>query len=446
MIPGDVPQWIVLPWLFAFGAVIGSFLNVCIYRIPGHEYLWDQLRGLTHPPSSCPFCRKRILAIDNIPVFGWLVLRGRCRFCRHWIPPRYALIEFFNGLLWVLLYIAIVPAGFSAKISESCLWSPLGPLANPALRHDQIVFQLHAMYFYYLVLAEALLVSTFIDFDLQIIPDGSTIPALVVGVLASFAIGDLHLWPVWFQNPPQLQLLFQAMPHWAHWLFTGPVRLTWLAAHPHLHGLLSSIAGIVIGGGVIWILRIIGKWAWKREVMGFGDVILMMMIGSFLGWQPTVLVFVVAPFCGLIATGISLQFFKTREIAYGPYLSVGAIIVLLTWRVYFSGPYFQDMFGLGPLIPVVGLIMIVLTAVSLVLVRRIRQLLGFRDFDFEDLGEEWTSGDQLAFYANKNDDTNPRSDLNRTESGRSGLQVPNWPGHAAAQGRQFADRWHSGGK
>ena len=79
MIPLDIPPWIVLSWLFVFGTVVGSFLNVCIYRIPHHERLWDQLRGLNHPPSSCPFCRRRILAIDNIPVLGWIWLRGRCR-------------------------------------------------------------------------------------------------------------------------------------------------------------------------------------------------------------------------------------------------------------------------------------------------------------------------------------------------------------------------------
>ena len=99
MIPYDIPLPIVLTWLFVFGAVVGSFLNVCIYRIPQHERLWDQLSGLNHPPSSCPYCKKRIWSIDNIPIIGWLILAGRCRFCRHSISVRYAWIEFFNGLL-----------------------------------------------------------------------------------------------------------------------------------------------------------------------------------------------------------------------------------------------------------------------------------------------------------------------------------------------------------
>lgn len=426
MTPGDIPQWIILVWLFTFGAVIGSFLNVCIYRLPQHERLWDQLKGLTHPPSTCPFCKRRIPGRDNIPILGWLILRGRCRSCRHWIPPRYAIIELLNGLLWVGLYIAIVPAGFSATVKQSCLWSELGPLAA-VKAHGQLVFLLHAQYLYYLVLAEALLVATFIDLDLQIIPDGSTAPALFVGVLAAFAVGNLHLWPVWFQSTSTLYTLQHVTPAWMHWLMRGPEQPAWLAAHPHLHGLVSSLAGIVVGGGIIWVLRIVGYWAWRREVMGFGDVILMAMIGSFLGWQPTLLVFFVAPFCGLIATVLSLRFLRSREIAYGPYLSFAAILVVVAWRPYFS--HFQSWFELGPLLPIQALIMLVLLAASLIAVRAIKKKLGYKDFDEYDEGE-WRSGDQLAFYANKD-----------YETGRRGLQPSTWAGSDAGQGRTYTNQW-----
>lgn len=432
MIPGDIPQWIVLVWLFTFGAVIGSFLNVCIYRLPQHEHLWAQLTGLTHPPSTCPFCRSRILGRDNIPIFGWLMLRGRCRKCRHWIPPRYALIEFFNGVLWVALYVAIVPAGFSATGSDSCLWSDLGPLAGP-MPHAQAVFLLHAQYFYYLVMAEALLVATFIDFDLQIIPDGSTLPALLVGVIGAFAIGNLHLWPVWFQSSATLHTLQHVTPDWMHFLMRGPDRPAWLSAYPHLHGLASSLAGMVIGGGVIWTLRTVGQWAWRREVMGFGDVILMAMIGSFLGWQPTLLVFFIAPFCGLISTVLSFRFLSVREIPYGPYLSLGAMLVIFAWRPYFS--HFDGWFSLGPLLIVQALLMLVLLAASLILVRTTKRLLGFKDLDVLDDELDWRSGDQLAFYANKD-----------YESGCGDLKSTSWPGTAAGQGRQYTQQWRSGSR
>ena len=78
MTPYDLPGWIVLLWLFVLGATIGSFLNVCIYRIPQHERFLDQIRGLWSPPSRCPRCGTRIQMRDNIPIFGWLRLRGRC--------------------------------------------------------------------------------------------------------------------------------------------------------------------------------------------------------------------------------------------------------------------------------------------------------------------------------------------------------------------------------
>jgi leader peptidase (prepilin peptidase)/N-methyltransferase len=430
MTPGDIPQWVILIWLFVFGATIGSFLNVCIYRLPNHDSLWAQLAGLNYPPSTCPYCKNRIQGRDNIPILGWLKLRGRCRVCRHWIPPRYALIEFFNGVLWVALYVAIVPAGFGAKVSDSCLWSPIGPLANPSVNP---VFLLNAQYFYFLILAEALLVATFIDFDLQIIPDGSTIPALIVGVLGALTIGNLHLWPVWFQSTADMATLRHVLPSWLHWMTTGPERPVWLMAHPHWHGLLSSLLGMIVGGGVIWILRIVGRWAYRREVMGFGDVILMGMIGSFLGWQPTMLVFFVAPFLGLTATVLSFRFFKSREIPYGPYLSLGALLVIFLWRPYFS--HFEHWFALGPLIVVQALVMLILLALSLLMVRGIKRMLGFPDYDEQMLIEEWTSGDQLAFYANKD-----------YECGGGDRKSSAWPGTSTGRGCHHAEQWRNGGR
>jgi leader peptidase (prepilin peptidase)/N-methyltransferase len=433
MIPGDVPQWVVLVWLFTFGAVIGSFLNVCIYRLPQHESLWAQLKGLTYPPSSCPYCKHRILGRDNIPILGWLILRGRCRSCRHWIPPRYAFVELGNGLLWVALYMAIVPAGFSAKVEQSCLWSVLSPLANPGWSFSQLVFLLNAQYFYYLIFAEALLVATFIDFDLQIIPDGSTVPAMIVGVLGSFIIGNLHPWPVWFQSSSTLHTLTYVLPTWMHWMLVGPDRPAWIAAHPNLHGLISSLAGMFVGGGIIWLLRVVGQWAWKREVMGFGDVVLMAMIGSFLGWQPTLLVFFVAPFCGLLATVATLRVFRSREIPYGPYLSLAALLVLFFWRPYFS--HFESWFSLGPLIILQALMMVLLLAASLVLIRGIKRLLGYREPEENLFDDEWRSGDQLAFYANKENDCGCNEQRPQT-----------WPGSAVGRGSSFSDRWRCGGR
>ena len=427
MIPGDIPLPIVLTWLFVFGAVVGSFLNVCIYRIPQHERLWDQLSGLNHPPSSCPYCKRRILAIDNIPILGWLILAGRCRFCRHAISVRYALIEFFNGLLWVVLYLAIVPAGFYAKIETSVLYSPLGSLGQQGLAHSTHVWLVNAQYIYFLILAEALLVATFIDFDLMIIPDGVTIPGMILGVAGAFVLGAPTLWPLWFFDSQELNGLQILLPDRLHWLLELPSQIPWMTAHPHWHGLFSSLMGLVVGGATVWAVRILGHWVFQREAMGFGDVVLMAMIGSFLGWQATIMVFfLVAPLCALAATALTLTFRSTREIPFGPYLSVGAMVVVLFWNPYFSR--FETFFSRGPFLPIVFIAVGGLFAPLLILIRLIKHRLGFEDELM--LDEEWTSADQLSFFANKED-----------KEVRPALQPQSWPGISAGQGTAHTNRW-----
>ncbi len=429
MIPGDIPLWIVLTWLFVFGAVVGSFLNVCIYRIPQHERLWDQLSGLNHPPSSCPFCKKRILAIDNVPIFGWLWLRGRCRFCRHSIPIRYALIEFFNGMMWVVLYLAIVPEGFRAKAEWSVLYSPLGALGQVGLGQPAMIWLVNAEFIYFLILAEALLVATFIDFDLMVIPDGVTVPGMILGVLGAIALGAPTLWPVWFFSKQELNGLQVVLPDFLHWMIYLPEQIPWLNQHPHWHGLVASVTGLVIGGGTVWLVRIIGHWAFQREAMGFGDVVLMAMIGSFLGWQPSLLVFfMVAPLCALAASVVTFTLRSNREIPFGPYLSGGTLLVVLFWNRHFSA--YETFFSRGPLLLLVFVLMGLLFAPLLVLIRIIKHRLGFRDPDDPDSLEEWTSGDQLTFYANKEVrevHTPPRQN--------------NWPGNSAGRGTSHTDRW-----
>ena len=429
MIPGDIPQPIVLFWLFVFGSVVGSFLNVCIYRIPQHERLWDQLSGLNHPPSTCPFCKKRILAIDNVPILGWLWLAGRCRFCRHSIPIRYALIEFFNGLLWVLLYIAIVPSGFHAKIQGSAIYSPLGALGQSGLDHDSLVWLVNAQYLYFLIMSEALLVATFIDIDLMIIPDGVTVPGMIVGVIGGTIIGAPSLWPMWFFASQELNGLQAVLPDYLHWILTFPEQIPWLVSHPHWHGLINSLLGLVAGGGMVWLVRILGHWAFGREAMGFGDVILMAMIGSYIGWQPSLMVFfMLAPICALVATAVTFSLRSNREIPFGPYLSVGALLVVVFWNVWFSR--FETFFSRGPFLIIVIFVMAAIFFPLLVLIRYVKHCLGFRDEWIDGNVEEWTSGDQLTFYANKEE-----------RQIQVPLQPTNWPGIAAGQGTAHTNRW-----
>lgn len=135
---------ILIP-IFIFGLCIGSFLNVCIYRLPIGK-------SIAFPPSHCPHCRTAIRVRDNIPVIGWLVLKGRCRDCGNRISPRYPLVEFLTGLFAV------------------CAYLKFGPNVETAI---------------YFIFIAALIVITFIDIDHRIIPDRMTLPGIPLAFLAA---------------------------------------------------------------------------------------------------------------------------------------------------------------------------------------------------------------------------------------------------------------------
>jgi len=145
-------SWIV----FIFGTIVGSFLNVCIYRIPAGL-------SIVSPPSSCPNCGHKIRWYENIPILSYLFLRGRCAGCKALISLRYPLVEALNGLLFVLIL-----------YSFGVIW--VTPI--------------------YFLLASALVVITFIDLDHQIIPDVISLPGIGTGFLCSFLIP----WITWLDS------------------------------------------------------------------------------------------------------------------------------------------------------------------------------------------------------------------------------------------------------
>lgn len=431
MIPYDVPQWIVLVWLFTVGAVIGSFLNVCIYRIPQHESLWASLRGLYSPPSYCPRCRQPISPWDNIPIFGWLKLRGRCRNCHLRISPRYPLIELFNGLLFVVMYWFEVPAGFGATIQESGIDAVLGPKGIPGSDWLSPTAVVNWRYAYHMVLLEALLVASFIDIDLKIIPDGVTVPAMLVGLVGAAVVGQVYLVLLWFQDPSVVRSIRTAFPESLQWLLTGPRVPQWFAEYPHWHGFLVSLAGLIVGGGTVWIVRLLGFWILRQEAMGFGDVVLMAAIGSYLGWQPTLIVFFLAPVCALAVVLLSLVLWRGREIPYGPYLSLATLLLLLGWKQIW--PIAERVFSLGPVLIVIAVFMTAMLAASLQLMQLLKLALGIPLYPSEAPLEEWTSADQLAFFANENVDLQ-----------RGRWPHEEWQGTSAGRGTVHEDAWRNG--
>jgi leader peptidase (prepilin peptidase)/N-methyltransferase len=431
----EIPLGVMLAYLFCLGAVVGSFLNVCIYRIPRHETVIGALRALTFPPSSCPHCARRIRPRDNIPILGWMLIGGRCRFCRNPVSIRYPAIELLNGLLVAGLYWAIVPGGYQSTAADSCLWTATGPLARVTLSHSQQVWLLHAQYVYYFFLVEALLVATFIDFDLKIIPDGVTVPAMFVGFLGPLIVGRLELTPVWATMPAVQEILQFVLPESLAGVAAGPPVPAWIDQYPRLHGLSVSVAGFLVGGGAVWLVRAVGQWILRREAMGFGDVILLAMIGSFMGWQAAILVFFLAPvFALLVVAGLFLyrllvrpQSRQEQEIPYGPYLSLAALVLLFDWRNVW--PAMQPLFSLGPLLPMVAVLLIVLLIASLLIVQGLKWSLGIPLFPEPEFGE-WTSADQLQFFSgyDRHERTMP-------------LRSTSWPGEQTGRGSAGYNAW-----
>lgn len=250
--------------IFFLGTTIGSFLNVCIYRIPRDE-------SVVHPGSHCPNCNKAIAWYDNIPIVSYIALKASCRNCGVHIRPRYVLVETLVGLLFLGVWL-LYGLGHDA---ESGFWLILDPRIPV----------------YWLIVA-ALVTGTFIDFEHYILPDRITKGGMILGPLISLLVPALH----------------HSDSMW--------------------HSFCSSCIGIVAGAGSLYLVRLLGTLAFKKEAMGLGDVKLLGAIGAFLGWQSIFFTIIISSFFGTIV-GITLIVTKGKEwqsrIPYGPYLALGAL-------------------------------------------------------------------------------------------------------------------------
>ncbi len=129
--------------------------------------------------------------------------------------------------------------------------------------------------------------------------------------------------------------------------------VTWTLGKWYWMGLLTALVGVAVSGGMVWAVRIIGAAALKREAMGFGDVTLMAMIGAFLGWQPCLLIFFLAPLAGLVIAVLRLLFSRERELPYGPYLCLASFVLIACWATIWNRVFL--IFEWGWLVPVLGL-------------------------------------------------------------------------------------------
>lgn len=237
-----------------------------------------------------------------------------------------------NGLLWGALPVAMIAGRCQSLIEGGSIdWA-----------HWRLLYQL--------ILMSLLLTATVVDFDQYVIPDAITVPGVILGVGAAFAVSNLQIIPVWVD--------------WNQWVpDVGPFIPKWIKNHHHWHGLIWSVAGLVAGATLTWMARIVSQSILGVEALGLGDVTLMGMIGSFIGWQGVLCVFLIAPACGLLV-GLMMRFTKGRRaMPYGPCLAAATIVVLFNWRVIWERT--RDLFGHWPTL--LGMVVLVIGGMALLL-------------------------------------------------------------------------------
>ena len=211
-----------------FGLVFGSFLNVCIHRIPREI-------SVVTPHSACPRCHHAIRPYDNIPVLSWIILRGRCRHCGAPISPRYAAVELLTAFLFLACY----------------------------AQYGLTIFTLKYCVFSFLIVG-----LIFMDAEWKLLPDAFTLPGLAAGVAFSLVA-------------PLNDLVAQIVPGILR-ARAGPIPWRWLSFG-------DALLGAALGASFFYGIAMLYLRARGREGMGLGDVKLMAMVGAFLGIRLTVL-------------------------------------------------------------------------------------------------------------------------------------------------------------
>jgi leader peptidase (prepilin peptidase) / N-methyltransferase len=232
---------VVIAFFFLFGIVFGSFLNVCITRIP--EGL-----SIVSPSSRCPRCETPIKSYDNVPVLGWLWLRGKCRSCGLPISPMYPLIEFATGCLFVICYLEY---GLTAATVKWLIFTCL------------------------------IVVLTVTDLRVRLLPDLVNWPGFVVGLFLSTAV-----------PPPDTDIVFWASVSLFHKL-----------PPTYLLGLIDGLLGAAFGSLLLWGIAALYKLWRGREGMGMGDVKMMAMVGAFLGLRGTFFTILFGTLLGSVVGG-----------------------------------------------------------------------------------------------------------------------------------------------
>lgn len=262
------------------GLLVGSFLNVVIYRVP-RECLsvWRQTR------SRCTSCGYQLSWFDNIPVLSWVVLGGRCRSCRAWISARYPLIELLTSVSFLgLAWFGLGAAGWEYPFDSMDVW---------------VLWAVRA-----LVVATLISLSV-IDIDYRILPDVITKPSIVLAPLLVFCVPELMPGPEW--TPVE----------------EGPFGWT-----DRWNALINGVVWGIGGGVTLWLLGWLGSKAFRKPAMGLGDVKLFAGMGGLLG-PYVLLALILASLAGSVVGTVVLVVRRDRYVPFGPFLAFGAVVCLL---------------------------------------------------------------------------------------------------------------------
>jgi leader peptidase (prepilin peptidase)/N-methyltransferase len=379
-------------FVFCFGASVGSFLNVVVYRLPAGM-------SVISPPSRCPTCGARLRFFsENLPILGWFLIRGKCRYCAARVSPQYMIIEVCMAIVFLALYVVLFTS------SRDSWWGQIG---GPWWTTNTFLLAWPA-YMAFAFLIAGLVAMTMIDartFTIPIeIPTFVTVTAFLAYAIQAFMPMRRTLlpeatWPLpgvgwgWaltallgmagvlvgvlllrvgkmkysFADYEEYVEEGEVLGDYPHArremgreiLFLLPCIVGIIAGRliaPHLplapppvfvQAMGATFIGYLSGGALIWGIRILGTLGFGKEAMGLGDVHLLAAVGAVLGWFDPILIFFVAPFSGILWALVSMGFsrmLKTarRELPYGPHLAVATIIVMVSrpaitklWAVYF---------------------------------------------------------------------------------------------------------------
>lgn len=380
------------------GLLLGALVNWAVSSLayePRFFSPWSRL----HPRDGASS------RLDRLPLYGWWRLRRKSAVLGRgfWIRPMLVEIGMMTACaslyVWEVLAGGLLPAG-----------APL-----PDINRSPIVEFLHAAYLAHILLLAFMSAASLIDFDELNIPDAVTVPGTFVGLvgmtfvpmalafLPSEINGEGMIVPVHGVFPHRFGWGIQAAPNltslalatgcfwlwcggllyrpwktgrgygvavrllvarlirdrWTPWIaltaLLGSIAITavWLYEPIRWVSLTTSLLGVAVGGAVVWVTRICGRWGLQQEAMGFGDVTLMSMIGAFVGWQAAVMIFFAAPATALVFGSIKWLITRDNAFCYGPFLCLAAVGIVAGWsRVWhWAQPRFEAQDGL--LIPAV---------------------------------------------------------------------------------------------